>query len=446
MANYLNNLRVFNAENFTKLAQSNTTASLYLSFGKNDEWPNDLNPPEVAANTKTEYDVWFNMIGAKKITSYDVRQVIRRIDWTANTVYNQYDDQNTSLFSANSNFYVLTSNNRVYKCLDNKNGIKSNIEPNGTSTTGTIKLADGYTWKYMYALSDEDKLRFTIDDYIPVRKLENDDGSDQWDIQQNATKGAIHSIVLTNGGSNYSNINNIFVTIVGDGTGAYATASVNTVSNVVNAIVMVTEGSGYTRASAYIFGGGGANATARVIISPFGGHGSNPTYELGASTVLVNTRLVGNQDNKYPDTTEFRQVAIVKDPFNHETETVSSNTVVSQTLNLSLYNYAIGVGVPTDYDVGEEVYQGVSVSDYSFKARVVDWDGTNNIVSLTQTLGTPILTESLYGNDSTTNKIVNAVINPDLEPYTGQILYVDNFAPITKDPNQTEDIKVLIKF
>lgn len=447
MANYLDNIRIFNAERFVdSVATANSDASLYITFGKNDEWPDDTSPPAVVSNTQTEYSVWNNMIGAKRITSYDIRQVIRRVDWQANTVFDQYDDQNNDLFNSNNDFFVLTSNNRIYKCLDNRNGLKSNIEPTGTNTSTTLKLSDGYTWKYMYSLSDEDRLRFTLDDYIPIRKIVNDEGSEQWDIQQNAIEGAIHSIILTNGGTGYTNVNNIYVSITGDGTGAQATATVNTTTNVVNSIVVVTEGTGYSRATVRIFGGGGANATARAVISPFKGHGSNPTYELGASNILINARLIGNQGNKYPDTTEFRQVSILKDPFKFGTETVSSNTVISQTLDLSLYNYAVGIGVPTDYDVGEEVYQGTSISNYSFKARVVAWDSTNNIVRLTQVIGTPTLTQSLYGNDTTTNKVVNAVINPELEPYSGQVLYVDNFTPITKDPDQTEDIKVLIKF
>lgn len=443
MTNYFNNLRVHNAENFIKLT-SNLSASLYTTFGKNQEWPNDLSPPTEAATTATEYDVWFNMIGAKKITSNDIRQCIRRVDWSENTVYSQYDDQNANLFS--NNFYVLTSDNRVYKCLNNKNGSNSTVEPTSTNTSATTTLSDGYRWKYMYSLSEEDILRFTLDDYIPIRKLENDDGSDQWDIQDNAVKGAVHSIIVTNSGSGYTNTDNIIITIVGDGTGAYATVGLNVVAQTVTHITMVTEGSGYTRANAYIFGGGGTNAAARVVIAPFGGHGSNPTYELGASNVLVNTKFIGNQNDKYPDTTEFRQISILKDPLKNNSAVVSTNTVVSQTMQLSLYNYAIGVGVPTDYDIGEEVYQGTSISDYTFKGRVVDWDATNNIVSVTQTLGSPTTTQSLYGNDSTTNKVINAVIDPELESYTGQILYVDNFEPITKDPDQTEDIKVLIKF
>lgn len=447
MANYLDNIRIFNAERFVdSVATANSDASLYVTFGKNDAWPSDVSPPPVSSNTKTEYEVWQNMIGAKRITSYDIRQVIRRVNWQANTVFDQYDDQNVDLFDSNNDFYVLTSNNRVYKCLDNRNGRKSNVEPSGTNTSTTIKLSDGYTWKYMYALSDEDHLRFTLDDYIPVRKIVNDEGSEQWDIQQNAVEGGLHSIILTNAGSGYTNSDNIYVSITGDGTGAYATATRNPATNTVNAVVMVTEGSGYTRATVRIYGGGGSGATGRAVIAPFGGHGSNPTYELGASNVLINTRLIGTQGNKYPSVTEFRQVSVLKDPFKYGTETVSSNTVISQTVDLSLYNYAVGVGVPTEYYVGEEVYQGVSISDYTFKGRVVDWDGSNNIVRLSQTIGSPVLTQSLYGNDSTTNKVVNAVINPELKPYSGQVLYVDNFAPITKDPDQTEDIKILIKF
>lgn len=447
MANYLNDLRVFSAERFRdSVAGANSAANLYMTFGKSNAWANDSAPPTVIANNVTNIDLWFNMIGAKKITSNDVRHVVKRFIWSANTVYSQYDDQNTTLFDGNTQFYVVTSNHRVYKCLDNRNGRLSTIEPSSVNTSSAVTLSDGYTWKYMYTLTDEERFRFVLPDYMPVKTLRLDDGSLQWDVQQAAVQGAIHSIKVTNTGSGYTNASNIIVSISGDGTGATATATLNTVSNTVNAIVMTTFGSGYRTANVRITGGGGSNASGRVVLAPLGGHGSNPVYELGGSNILIDTRLVGTQGDKYPKETQFRQIAIIKDPLKYNTSTIMSNSVISQFTTLSLYNYAVGVGVPTEYEIGEEVYQGTSLTDYTFKGRVVEWDAANSIVKVSQTRGAPVLIGTLYGANTSTTKVVNSVVYPDLKPYTGQVLYVDNITPITKDADQTEDLKVLIKF
>lgn len=447
MANYLNDLRVFGAERFKdSVAGTNPASNLYMTFGKSNAWANDSAPPTVIANNVTAIDLWFNMIGAKKITSNDVRHVVKKFTWSANTVYDQYDDQDSTLFDGNTQFYVLTSGNHVYKCLDNRNGRLSTIEPTSVNTAFAITLSDGYTWKYMYTLTDEELFRFTLPDYMPVKTLRLDDGSLQWDVQQNAKEGAIHSIKIVNAGTNYTNASNIIVSITGDGTGAAAYATLNTASNTVNAVVVSTIGTGYRTANVRISGGGGTNATARVIISPLGGHGINPVYELGGSNILIDTRLVGTQGDKYPKETQFRQIAIVKDPIKYNTSSIMSNSVISQFTTLSLYNYAISVGVPTEYEINEEVYQGTSLTDYTFKGRVVDWDGPNNVIKVSQTQGTPVLIGTLYGANTSTTKVVNSVINPDLKPYTGQVLYVDNITPITKDADQSEDLKVLIKF
>jgi hypothetical protein len=111
-----------------------------------------------------------------------------------------------------------------------------------------------------------------------------------------------------------------------------------------------------------------------------------------------------------------------------------------------MYNYAVSVGVPTDYNVNEIVYQGTSYSDSVFSARVAHWDAENNTVRTTQYKGEANTTESLYGLQTVTNKIVGSIFHPELEPNSGEILYVDNFTPITKDPDQIDDLKIVIKF
>jgi hypothetical protein len=441
MASYFNNLRVFNAEQFKKAVIDNS-ASLYVTFGKTESWEEDINPPTANTDITAEIDIWKNMVGAKKVLATDFRHVVPRVTWTANTYYNQWDHQNTEL----TDFYVLTSNNNVYKCLSNNFQSKSTVMPVDVDTVAPVETTDGYLWKYLYTLSNEEVLRFLTDDYMPVRKIIDSDGSLQWQVQQATTEGAIYSIKITNGGDGYSNVSNLNIYVYGDGTGAAATATINTISNTVNSISMTTFGANYTTATVRITGGGGANAKATAILSPANGHGSDPIYELKASNLLLDMRVFGTEDDKYPPYTQFRQISLLKDPVKFGTSTVSTNTTVSQTYDMSMYNYAVSVGVPTDYNVNEIVYQGTSYSDSVFSARVAHWDAENNTVRTTQYKGEANTTESLYGLQTVTNKIVGSIFHPELEPNSGEILYVDNFTPITKDPDQIDDLKIVIKF
>ena len=67
------------------------------------------------------------MIGAKKIGSSDVAQVISRRDWSNGTTFDMYKDDYSSLNTSDSGasslygstFYFRTSANRVYKVISN---------------------------------------------------------------------------------------------------------------------------------------------------------------------------------------------------------------------------------------------------------------------------------------------------------------------------------------
>jgi len=130
------------------------------------------------------------------------------------------------------------------------------------------------------------------------------------------------------------------VQILGDGTGAQARAIVNSSSNSINSIEIVERGSGYTFASVVVTGNTGIinvatstaitanNATAKVIISPKNGHGSNAAAELGAHYVGISTTFDSSlSGNKVVDENDFRLVGILKDPlFSNVVLAISSST------------------------------------------------------------------------------------------------------------------------
>jgi hypothetical protein len=305
---YSENLRVYNAIQFKQSLVDPDPTNIYLTFGRATPWPNDAAPPQANSSVTTFNDIWSNMIGAKLISGNDVRHAIPRYDWTANTTYISYDHRITDLFTPNTKFYVLTTDWNVYKCLSNNNSSNSTVMPTQTQTNTPIEESDGYIWKYMYTLSEEERLRFMTDQYIPVQTLTLNNNRLQWLVQEDAISGSIDAIFITDTGTNYTNTSNIIVTISGDGDGAEAIARLNTQSNTVSSIVMVDRGSGYTYADVAISGGGGSDATAAAIISPVGGHGSDPLRELGGSYLIINPRVRGTEDNVLPATNEFRHL------------------------------------------------------------------------------------------------------------------------------------------
>ena len=417
--------RVHNAQQFVESFSEAANTTMYLFVGKNTTFPDDNNPPTpVNSTANIEFTPWRDMFGAKRVQSTDVTHAVERYNWTSGTVYDAYDDQDTNL--VDDDFYVLTEDYNVYKCLFNAGGTASTTKPTGVSTL-QFTTADGYIWKYMYTVSTSNALKFLTNDYIPVQTLTSDDGTDQWDVQQAAVDGAIHVIKVTAGGSGYATAP--AVTITGDGTGATANSTIT--ANVVTAVTVTNIGSGYTRATVS-FASGAATATA--IISPKGGHGANAVEELSGKYVMVNSRLDGSESNTISTANEFRQVGLVRDPVLFGTSTRATASSVRQTFRYTVANTG-------NYTLDEVVTSG------SNTAFVVEWDATNSYLYTTKPLNQNFANgASIVGATSGTSRTITAISTPTLDPYSGDILYVENRVPIARATDQIEDVKLIIQF
>ena len=156
-------------------------SNMYLFIGKVTGWSDDASPPTPTDSVaNTHYENWRDMIAAKKITSTDVSHVIPRKNWTNNTNYFAYTDNTNTLFS--QDFYVMTGDYNVYKCLSNSEtnssgttASTSTTKPTGTGTA-IISTADGYKWKFMYQIPASDALKFVTPNYIPVDKVRRSNG------------------------------------------------------------------------------------------------------------------------------------------------------------------------------------------------------------------------------------------------------------------------------
>lgn len=439
---FSSDLRVQNALNFADVISRQSNNRVYFTYGRTLPWANDAAPDQANTSVAAFNEVWNRMVGAKLMTGNETRNVIPRYNWATNTLFKAYDDCRCSLqtYTPNSNFYMVTSQWNVYKCLDNSSNSNSTIMPTQVYTDRAIEESDGYVWKYMYTIPAEDRIRFTTDSYIPVKTLAVNEGSAQWQVQANAVPGAIESTIITNGGSNYTNASSISVTVTGDGTGAAAVARVNTQSNTISSVVMTAKGAGYTYANVSISDTGtGANATARAVLSPPGGHGSDPLRELGGFYLIVNPRLQGTENNKFPTVNDFRQISLMLNPKDRSTANAAVNVAYSQFITATV-DTAV-----TNYQEDEIVYQGASLSSASFTGIVENWDYTNSQIRMINTTGT-ITSDVLIGANSGTARFVQSYADKELIPYTGVMLYINNIKPITRSPDQIEDFKIVMQF
>ena len=417
--------RVHNAEQFAEAFSETSNTIMYLFIGKNTTFPDDNNPPTpVNSTANVEFTPWRDMYAAKRITTSDVTHAIPRYDWTSGTVYDKYDDQDTNLIESDD-FYVMTEDYNVYKCLFNAGATASTTKPSGVSTS-PFTTADGYIWKYMYTVTTAKALKFLTNDYIPVQTLASDDGSDQWDVQAAAVDGGIHVINVTAGGSGYATAP--AVTITGDGTGATANSTIT--ANVVTSVTITNAGTGYTRAQV-AFASGAATATA--VISPKGGHGSNAVEELGGKYIMLNVRLDGSESNTFSTANEFRQVGIVRDPYLYGTTTRAVASSFRQSFKYQLSS------ISGTFTLDETITSG------SNTASVIEFTTPNLFTTLP--LNLPFAnTASVSGGTSSASGTIAAITTPGLQPYTGDIIYVENRVPISRAADQIEDVKLIIQF
>lgn len=526
MANTVTTIRsqINNAEQFLeKFSEANPTIT-YVFIGNHLPYQDEEIPDEINDSLRDQKNVWDKMFAAKRVTGNDVELVVPRINWTANTRYRQFDDiiDYSILLSSNTEqnlkpMYVITTARNVYKCLSNNSNAISTIEPAGDYSTsnGVIDTGDGFRWKYLYNIKPASK--FLTNDWIPVPT-----SKEQLDYGMNSTgivDGELTTIVVSNGGTNYthaninvstfisgtnrltvanttlvlgdfniptlSNLNNMLISglgirpgsyisainaatgiitlssntsasgggtsnslslrtridIEGDGVGAEATAYVNGSGNVAN-IKVTTVGTSYSYANATVYGSG-SDANTRVVVSPKFGHSFNPAKEIGGKNVMISVRIGeidSTEDGLISSNTNFRQYGLLRDPHKYgNTSPVPSsqaNSVIAQTTNLSLV-------AGSEYQLNEFVYQGIQ-SNPSAYGYVIEQ--TESVVKLTGVRGNMISGQNLTGANSLVQRTIVTVRNPEFEPYTGDILYADNFVAIDREDGQSEEIKFVLKF
>ena len=409
--------------------------------------------------------------------------------------------QGTSLYS--SNFFVLNSDFRVYICL--KNGTSpeqpdgkpsldeptfTDLEPKAAGTSG-----DGYIWKYLYTIKPSELIKFDSTEFMPVPS-DWETGSENSAVRDNAVDGGIKCVVIQNRGVGLGTANRTYtrVPIKGDGSGAECTVVINADQNV-GSVDITNQGSNYTFGTVDIVAGGlprpDSYPQLDVIIPPTGGHGADIYKELGATNALVYSRIENDSEN--PDFITGNQIArigILENPkafgsssiltldkasaayamrltgTGYSSATFTPDSIITQTTGTGVT--AIGKVISYDQITGVLKYwqdrtmagfttvgAATTTPIYGFNADRFTADvsdgGSVNITGGSISLGINTAFDGL--STSINNKtyylgqtFTNGISNPEVKPYSGNMIYVDNRPAITRSSNQKEDIKVILQF
>ena len=417
--------------------------NMYLFIGKGTSWSDDANPPSPTDSVaNTHYENWRDMIAAKKITSSDVSHVIPRKNWTNNSNYFAFTDNAATLFS--QDFYVMTTDYNVYKCLSNSDTNSSGsvagtstVQPTGTGTS-IISTADGFKWKFMYQISASDALKFVTPNYIPVDTVrrangllantnDNAPGQVQFDVETAAASsgnGAIEVIHMTARGGQYQGetgnlsaaTNTTTVTIAGTsisaddalvnsdiyftsgdaaGTGGTitdynGTSKVVTFSPAVSSAPSAADG--YAIGPKIVISGDGQGANARATVNATGSinavtviTGGN-NYSNASITVVTNS----SQSNSYNPSPAATLTPIIGPRGGHGSDAVqelggffslvNARLEYSESNNFTTDNDFRKVGLLAQPKFANGDFATTSVVDQATSIVVSSWNGTAFVV------------------------------------------------------------------
>jgi hypothetical protein len=415
----------------------NRRSYLFAILGKETPWNAGTEvaptPGQSIRNLNSYYD---RGIVAKRISQENASFVVPRVNWSSNTLFTF---ASCGVCPAGTPFYVLNSKDQVFKCLWNNGGTNSNTEPQLSLSSTSLEepyfeTPDGYKWKYLYTLTSLQKQKFLTEEYMPVVYNRF--------VRTAAVNRSIDIVRITNAGNNYvDGSSQDIITITGDGTDAILKANVS--GGQVIDIIVQNRGEGYTKANLTftdVAGGVGSGATAEVVLSPQNGHGYDPVEELYANTILFNVDFDGSEDGVFPADNEYREITLLKNPYEYDTTELAGDELYTLYTKIKV---SPGVG---DFNNDELVFQGVTLETSTFSADVISFDESQNLLYLNNINGTLATNEPIKGHTSGAIRVAINKTNPSLELYSGKILYVSDKTPITRDPDQIDRIRFILKF
>jgi len=427
-------------------------ASLYCFIGNVTPWPNGT-PPVPTQDQYTLKQTMRNIIAAKLVTTGNISPVAQRINWTTATVYAYYSDM-VDMFALDANgylinsFYVINTYNQIFKCLWNNNGAASTVmpyfQPGSYNTNNIFQGIDGYKWKYIYTVSDGDAINFMDTNWIPIQVGVNTPNP----IASTVGFGSVDVINVTNGGTGYDPVNSaITIVITGDGSGASANVG-QVINGVIQDIIVQTPGSNYNWANVSILTSNsqiGSGATAIAPVSPIGGHGFDPVSELGCNHVMISIEFNGNEAvngiGMVPTDITYYQSGILVNPTAVSLSPLPANSSIYDASTKLIV--ASGFGT---YVSGETVYQGASLAAATYTGTVVDFNPASEVLSLINTTGSLTYNAPVFGNSSSTSRILLSASTPDFVAESGYVSYIENLTGVQRSSDGIEQFKFILGY
>lgn len=431
---------------------ADSAENYFAVIGRSEDWNDSDIAPTVVNTAREERNFRLGAQSAKNII--DLSFVVPRYNWSSGAIYSAYDDAQVG-YPAQS-YYVMNDNNQVYMCIQQSKNASgqaqvSTVQPSGNTTGTPFDTADGYIWKFLYSISALDATKYISANYLPI-KLQGATDSDspaadveQLAVQNAAIVGQIVGYAVDSGGSGYTSTPTI--TVTGNGTKAKAGATISggqvVKVELIDSSGNYTLGSGYNFADVAVTGGGSPTkpASVRAILSTPLGLGGDPRDDLRSTSIMFNVKPTGTENTDFIVGNDFRQVGLMKD-------LKDSSGTVDFTASTGIILKQLKLSSVTSGFTADNTIQG---STSGVQALIDKVDSSNIWYHQTEVTGFGNFDsgENITETDGNGAGVLNAsfapYINPEIDAFSGQLLYIDNRAAITRATDQTEDIKIVIQ-
>ena len=436
-----------------KLDADSSAVRYYIGISRSEDW-NDSDTATTPVNTEREQrDFRHGLQSVKEVTNFSF--VIPRVNWTSGTTYAAYSD--TVVAHPTVPYYAMIESNQVYVCLRQGTNAAGVAQPSTVAPSGTTNIsfttADGYAWKFLYSIGTLDAAAFKSANFIPVKLQGATDGSSPaTDVEQLAVQNAaiagrqIVGFSIDAAGTGYTS--NPTVAITGNGTGAAASA-VQSGGSIVKITIddsasTLKMGTGYDYASIALSGGGGSGATGTVIFGPKAGFGADPSDDLRARAIMFNAKPVGTEDGEFIVGNSFRQIGLIRNPTDSAGDafTASDGNALRRLAMPTISSAFTQRTIMTGTTSGAKAFVNKTDSDeiWYHQTEATGFTQFQEAEAVTDTSGGAGVTQAA-GTDADSD----AYIEPKVDKYSGDLMYIENRAAVTRAADQTEDIKVIIE-
>ena len=132
------------------------------------------------------------------------------------------------------------------------------------------------------------------------------------------------------------------------------------------------------------------------------------------------------------------------------------NAQISQTVGVG--STAVGYVASWNKDTGIlRYYQPVGLTDISIAGnKLLDFAGISTTINCDTVVGPTLVVDDTFDNQNkitTGSRIIelgqtfnDGIAPPDFNRHSGEVIYIDNRAPITRSSSQKEEIKIVVEF